>query len=143
MWTTDKDGIIAALLAAEMTAKTGDDPGMLYGRLTDRLGRPTAGRIEAPADREQMRRLSSLSAAQVDVALLAGAPVERVDTVAPGNGEPIGGIKVSAAAGWFAARPSGTEPLYKIYAESFEGPDHLQRLFSEAQAIVDEALVSR
>lgn len=143
VWTTDKDGLVAALLAAEITAKTGDDPGVLYGKLTDRHGRPTAGRIEAPADREQMRRLGSLTAAQVDVALLAGAPVDRVDTVAPGNGEPIGGIKVSAPAGWFAARPSGTEPLYKIYAESFEGPDHLQLLFSEAQAIVDEALVRR
>ena len=143
MWTTDKDGIVAALLAAEITATTGHDPGVLYAKLADRFGRPVADRVEAPADREQMRRLGSLTAAQLDVALLAGENIDRVDSVAPGNGEPIGGIKVSSAHGWFAARPSGTEPLYKIYAESFDGPDHLQRILDEAQVIVDAAIAPR
>ncbi|MEO8938398.1 MAG: phosphoglucomutase (alpha-D-glucose-1,6-bisphosphate-dependent) [Burkholderiaceae bacterium] len=140
VWTTDKDGIVAALLAAEITAATGHDPGALYAALANAIGAPVADRIEAPADSAQMRRLARLSPADVTAKTLAGERIERVADTAPGNGEAIGGIKVTTRNGWFAARPSGTEPLYKIYAESFKGPEHLQRIVGEAQRIVDDAI---
>jgi phosphoglucomutase len=140
VWTTDKDGIIAALLAAEITACAGQDPGERYAALTRDLGAPFFERVEAPANAAQKKRLAQLSPEQMRRTQLAGEPVERVLTRAPGNDAPIGGVKVVAAGGWFAARPSGTEDLYKIYAESFRGPDHLRLILDEAQAIVDEAL---
>jgi phosphoglucomutase len=139
-WTTDKDGITAALLSAEITARTGRDPGVLYADLAKELGDPVAGRVQAAASARQKEKLAALSAKQVLSTELAGEPIERVLTRAPGNDAPIGGIKVIAASGWFAARPSGTEDIYKIYAESFAGPKHLQRLLQEAQAIVDTAI---
>jgi len=140
VWTTDKDGIIAALLAAEITACAGQDPGQRYAALTRDLGAPLSERVEAAANVAQKKRLAQLSPEQMRCSQLAGEPVERILTRAPGNDAPIGGVKVVAAGGWFAARPSGTEDLYKIYAESFRGPDHLRRIVDEAQAIVDEAL---
>jgi phosphoglucomutase len=140
VWTTDKDGIIAALLAAEITACAGQDPGERYAALTRDLGAPFSERVEAPANAAQKKRLAQLSPEQMRRTQLAGEPVERVLTRAPGNDAPIGGVKVVAAGGWFAARPSGTEDLYKIYAESFRGADHLRLILDEAQAIVDEAL---
>ncbi len=140
VWTTDKDGIVAALLAAEVTVRAGRDPGELYGELTRELGEPVADRVEAPATPEQKRRLAALSAHEVRCAQLAGDQVESIITEAPGNRAPIGGVKVTTANGWFAARPSGTESIYKIYAESFQGRDHLVRIVAEAQAIVDAAL---
>jgi phosphoglucomutase len=139
-WTTDKDGIIAALLSAEITARTGRDPGELYRELTRALGEPAADRVDAPATPAQKQRLARLSAEQVNIAELGGERVERVLDRAPANGMPIGGIKVIAANGWFAARPSGTEEIYKIYAESFRGDAHLREILREAQAIVDAAL---
>ncbi len=139
-WTTDKDGIVPALLAAEITVRTGRDPGELYRTLTADLGEPVSRRVDAPATPEQKRRLSRLTPAQVRQASLAGEPVESVLDRAPGNGAPIGGLKVTTKNGWFAARPSGTESIYKIYAESFLGEAHLDRLIAEAQAMVDEAL---
>jgi phosphoglucomutase len=143
VWTTDKDGIAAALLAAEITARTGHDPGELYSRLTRDLGEPVYARIEVPASAEEKRALAGLSAADVIGSELAGEPVQHVLTVAPGNQQPIGGIKVVTANGWFAARPSGTEYLYKIYAESFLGQPHLQRIDAEARAIVARAIARR
>jgi phosphoglucomutase len=140
VWTTDKDGIVAALLAAEITAHGGRDPGEIYRELTRDLGEPFTDRIEAPATPAQKQRLSTLSAQQVRCTHLAGDPVQRVLSRAPGNDAPIGGVKVIADGGWFAARPSGTEDIYKIYAESFRGEDHLRRIVEEAQAIVDDAL---
>ncbi len=140
VWTTDKDGIIAALLAAEMTARTGKDPGVLYAALAAELGHPVADRVEAAASPEQKRRLSRLSPGQVSSTTLAGEPIIDVSSNAPGNGAAIGGIKVSGRSGWFAARPSGTENIYKIYAESFSGPEQLRRLLAEAQAMVDAAI---
>jgi len=140
VWTTDKDGIVAALLAAEITARAGRDPGEIYGELTRELGEPLSDRIEAPATPEQKQRLSALSPQQVRCTQLAGEPVQRILSRAPGNDAPIGGVKVIAEGGWFAARPSGTEDIYKIYAESFRGEDHLRRIVAEAQAIVDGAL---
>ncbi|MDQ3187916.1 MAG: phosphoglucomutase (alpha-D-glucose-1,6-bisphosphate-dependent) [Pseudomonadota bacterium] len=140
VWTTDKDGIAPALLAAEITARTGRDPGELYRNLTRELGEPAADRIEAKATPEQKRRLAKLSPQQLRMTELAGEPIDRVLDRAPGNDAPIGGIKVTAASGWFAARPSGTEDIYKIYAESFRGEEHLRVLIAEAQCIVDRAL---
>ena len=140
VWTTDKDGIVPALLSAEMTARTGRDPGVLYRGLTRDFGEIAADRIEAPATAEQKQTLASLSPQQVRIAEMAGEPIKSVLTKAPGNDAPIGGIKVVADSGWFAARPSGTEDIYKIYAESFRGEDHLRALLREAQTIVDAAL---
>ena len=140
VWTTDKDGIVAALLAAEITARAARDPGALYGALTREFGEPAYDRVEAPATAEQKRRLAGLVAADVRCDTLAGERVLGIISEAPGNGAPIGGIKVSSATGWFAARPSGTEEIYKIYAESFRGRAELDRILVEAQAIVDAAL---
>src|SRR5512142_446132 len=140
VWTTDKDGIILALLAAEITARMGRDPGEIYADLTREFGDPVYERIEAPATLEQKAALAKLSPQQVKTKDLAGEKIEAILTTAPGNGALIGGLKVSAKNGWFAARPSGTEEIYKIYAESFLGADHLKRIQEEAQAIVSEAL---
>ncbi len=140
VWTTDKDGIVMALLSAEITARTGRDPGDGYRKLTRDLGESVADRIEAPATPTQKQILAQLSPRQVRIMRVGGDKVERVLDRAPGNDAPIGGLKVVTAHGWFAARPSGTEDIYKIYAESFRGEDHLRRLLSEAQAIVDRAL---
>ncbi|CAL9323678.1 phosphoglucomutase (alpha-D-glucose-1,6-bisphosphate-dependent) [Streptomyces sp. SudanB182_2057] len=140
VWTTDKDGIILALLAAEITAVTGKTPSEHYAGLTDRFGTPAYARIDAPATREQKALLGKLSPAQVTADTLAGEPVTAVLTEAPGNGAAIGGIKVTTENAWFAARPSGTEDVYKVYAESFLGPDHLARVQEEAQAVVGGAL---
>jgi phosphoglucomutase len=142
VWSTDKDGIAAALLSAEMTARSGHDPGELYEQLAGELGRSYAERVDAPATREQKKKLAQLSPAQVKSDRLAGEKIDAVLDRAPGNGAPIGGIKVVAASGWFAARPSGTEDIYKIYAESFRSEEHLTDLLREAQAIVDAALAA-
>jgi phosphoglucomutase len=139
-WTTDKDGIIMGLLAAEMLARTGRDPSELYAELTRELGAPVYERIDAPATAEEKAVLLDLSPGDVNVSELAGDPIEGVLTRAPGNGAPIGGLKVATAQGWFAVRPSGTEDVYKLYAESFRGNDHLQRIQEEAQAIISTAL---
>ena len=139
VWTTDKDGIAAALLAAEMTARTGRDPGEIYAGLTKTCGDPAYARIDAPATREQKAALGRLSPDGIS-GDLAGEPIRRVLARAPGNDQPIGGVKVASDHGWFAARPSGTEDIYKIYAESFMGPDALKRVQHDAQAIVAEAL---
>jgi len=141
-WTTDKDGITAALLAAEITAKTGSDPGAAYEQMTKDLGRPVSDRVEAPADAQQKKRLSALSPEAITTREIAGEPITEVTAKAPGNGAAIGGIRVSSKSGWFAARPSGTEEIYKIYAESFDGEAHLKRLLDEAQALVDKAIAS-
>jgi phosphoglucomutase len=140
VWTTDKDGMVPALLSAEITACHGRDPGELYRELVEQLGEPFADRVEAPATAEQKRRLAGLSAAEVSSRELAGEAIEQVLVRAPGNDQPIGGIKVVSASGWFAARPSGTEAIYKIYAESFRDPAHLRLLLAQAQEIVDRAL---
>jgi phosphoglucomutase len=140
VWTTDKDGIVPALLAAEITARTGQDPGERYRGLTQQLGTSFADRIDAPATPAQKARLGKLDRQQVRITELAGEPIEQVLTEAPGNGAAIGGVKVVSRGGWFAARPSGTENIYKIYAESFHDEKHLQRLIGEAQTIVDAAL---
>ncbi len=139
-WTTDKDGMIAALLSAEMTARTGIDPGERYRQIAHELGEPTDSRYEAPATPAQKKRLAALSARDIDVAELAGEKVEAVLTRAPGNDAPIGGVKVVTKNGWFAARPSGTEDIYKIYAESFRGKGHVDLLVDQARALVDKAL---
>jgi phosphoglucomutase len=143
VWTTDKDGIVSALLSAEMTARSGRDPTQLYRDLTRDLGAPVADRVEAPATPEQKQKLAKLSPQQIQLTELAGEPIDKVLDRAPGNDAPIGGIKVIAASGWFAARPSGTEDIYKIYAESFRGVEHLRILLREAQDIVDRALQER
>ena len=140
VWTTDKDGITAALLSAEMTARTGSDPGALYQKLAQELGSPFADRVEAPASAAQKKRLAALSPDQISANGLAGEKISAVLSTAPGNGAAIGGIKVCAPSGWFAARPSGTEDIYKIYGESFESAAHLQQILREAQATVDAAL---
>ncbi|HEX9556518.1 MAG TPA: phosphoglucomutase (alpha-D-glucose-1,6-bisphosphate-dependent) [Reyranella sp.] len=142
VWTTDKDGITAALLSAEITARVGRNPGLLYRDITRDLGEATAARIDAPASPAQKRKLAALSPQQVRIKEMAGEPVKSVLTRAPGNDAAIGGIKVVAENGWFAARPSGTEDVYKIYAESFRGEEHLRALLHEAQVIVDAALAT-
>ena len=142
VWTTDKDGIVPALLAAEIFARTGRDPGEIYQQLTGDFGEPAYDRVEAPATPEQKTMLERLSPQQVRVKELAGETIRTILTRAPGNGAPIGGLKVVADTGWFAARPSGTEDIYKIYGESFRGPDHLRRVLEEAQTIVDDALAA-
>jgi phosphoglucomutase len=140
VWTTDKDGIVPALLAAEVTATSQRDPGELYRELTRELGDPVYERIEAPATMEEKAVLEKLSPEHLQTTELAGERIEKILTAAPGNNAPIGGIKVVAQSGWFAARPSGTENIYKIYAESFQGRDHLQRIQEEAQEIVRSAI---
>jgi phosphoglucomutase len=140
VWTTDKDGIVLCLLAAEITATGGRDPGVLYEDLADRFGRPVYRRIDAPASAEQKDALKRLSPERVEVGELAGERITDVLTSAPGNGAPIGGLKVITEHGWFAARPSGTEDVYKLYAESFLGDDHLERIIDEAQRIIARAM---
>jgi phosphoglucomutase len=140
VWTTDKDGIIPCLLSAEITARAGKDPGEIYRELARNLGDPAYERIDAPATADQKAALGRLSAADIHATKLAGEQIEQILTTAPGDGNSIGGIKVIAENGWFAARPSGTEEIYKIYAESFLGRDHLQHIEEEAQAIVSESL---
>jgi phosphoglucomutase len=142
VWTTDKDGIVPALLAAEITARMDRDPGEIYGELTREFGEPVYDRVEAPATPEQKEILGRLSPEQVRSTDLAGEKVQAILTRAPGNGASIGGLKVAAESGWFAARPSGTENIYKIYAESFRGADHLRRILEEAQTIVSDALLA-
>ncbi len=142
VWTTDKDGLVAALLAAEITARGGRDPAQLYAELVQALGEPVADRVEAPATAAQRAKLAALASADISARELAGEAITAVLDHAPGNGAAIGGIKVITGSGWFAARPSGTEEIYKIYAESFSGDEHLQRILKEAQAIVDGAIAS-
>jgi len=139
-WTTDKDGLLLALLAAEILAVTGRSPSQLYADLTGRFGDPAYARVDAPATREQKRRLASLSAADVTATTLAGDPIVQVLTEAPGNGAAIGGVKVVTAHAWFAARPSGTEDVYKVYAESLRGSEHLGEVQAAARQVVDAAL---
>ena len=139
-WTTDKDGIAPALLSAEITARTGRDPGEAYRALGDALGMPVTNRRDGRATREQKKKLSKLTPSELKITELAGDPIVAVLDRAPGNNAPIGGIKVVTANGWFAARPSGTEDVYKVYAESFRGEDHLQRILAEAQKVVDAAI---
>jgi phosphoglucomutase len=140
VWTTDKDGLILALLAAEITAVTGRSPSQIYAGLTERFGAPAYARIDTAASREQKAALSRLSPEQVTARELGGEPITAKLTTAPGNGAPIGGLKVVTASGWFAARPSGTEDVYKLYAESFQGPGHLALIQDEARAIITTAL---
>ncbi len=142
VWTTDKDGLIPGLLAAEITARTGRDPGEHWQALTREFGEPAYERVDAPATPEQKEALARLAPEQVRAKELAGEPVQRVLAAAPGNGAPIGGVKVVAEHGWFAARPSGTEDVYKVYAESFRGPDHLRRIQEEASAVLREAFAA-
>ena len=141
VWTTDKDGILLCLLAAEIQARTGQSASQLYAGLTDQYGAPAYARVDAPANRTEKARLAALSPSDVTATTLAGQPITDILTKAPGNGEAIGGLKVVTADAWFAARPSGTEDVYKIYAESFLGPDHLATVQAEARAVVATALV--
>jgi phosphoglucomutase len=140
VWTTDKDGIVPALLSAEIMAETGRDPGELYRGLVGEFGESAYDRLDRPATPEQKKVLANLSPAQVRRTELAGEKILHMQVAAAGNGAPIGGLKVTTRHAWFAARPSGTENLYKIYAESFKGDDHLRRVVEEAQVIVNEAL---
>jgi phosphoglucomutase len=140
VWTTDKDGLILGLLSAEMTAVTGKDPGQLYAELTGKYGAPVYQRVDAAATKEQKAKLAKLSPSQVTVTSLAGDKITAILTEAPGNHAPIGGLKVTTDEGWFAARPSGTEDVYKIYAESFKGEDHLKQIQAEAQKLVNAAI---
>jgi len=140
VWTTDKDGIVPALLAAEITARMGRDPGQIYQDLTSELGESVYTRTEAPATVQEKEVLKKLSPQQVRLKELAGEQIQTILTHAPSNGAPLGGLKVVAESGWFAARPSGTEDIYKIYVESFRGSDHLRRILDEAQTIVSEAV---
>jgi phosphoglucomutase len=142
VWTTDKDGIAPALLSAEITARMSRDPGEIYGELTRELGACLSERVDASATPEQKRMLAQLSPGQIRSTELAGETIQGILTRAPGNGAAIGGLKVTARSGWFAARPSGTEDIYKIYAESFLGAEHLRRILAEAQAIVGDALAA-
>jgi len=139
VWTTDKDGIIMGLLAAEMLAVTGKDPWVRFNELVEQYGAPFYARRDAAASRAQKSVLSSLSPESVEAKMLAGEPILHKITAAPGNGAPLGGLKVTTENGWFAARPSGTEDIYKIYAESFVSEDHLADIQREAEAIVSEA----
>jgi phosphoglucomutase len=143
VWTTDKDGIAAALLAAEITARTNRDPGEVYAELTRELGDPVYERIDAPANSQQKAILGNLTEKDISVSELAGEKIQQVWTRAPGDGNRIGGVKVGAESGWFAARPSGTEEIYKIYAESYRGLDHLRQIQADAQTIVGQALATR
>jgi phosphoglucomutase len=136
VWTTDKDGMVMGLLAAEMIARTGRDPSQLFAELTAELGVPYYERIDVAATPQQKNALKALGPEQLDMKELAGEPVRAVRTKAPGNNQSFGGIKVETDSGWFAARPSGTEDVYKIYAESFRGQDHLKRIQSDAQAAI-------
>jgi phosphoglucomutase len=140
VWTTDKDGIVLALLSAEITTRMGRDPGEIYRALTQELGEPTERRVQAAASPKQKKLLARLSPRQFRHTSLAGEKIERVLDRAPGNDAPIGGLKVITKSGWFAARPSGTENIYKLYAESFRGENHLECIVEEAQAMVDGAL---
>jgi phosphoglucomutase len=140
VWSTDKDGMLLNLLASEITATTGRTPSEHYADLTAKFGEPAYARIDAPASREEKAILGKLSPQQVTATELDGEPISAVLTTAPGNGAAIGGLKVATETGWFAARPSGTEDVYKIYAESFRGPDHLARIQEEARAVVSAAL---
>lgn len=140
VWVTDKDGIIPCLLSAEITSRRGKDPGEIHRELTGEFGDPVYERIDAPATLEQKTVLERLSPSDIHVTQLAGEKIEQILTTAPGDGNPIGGIKVITKNGWFAARPSGTEEIYKIYAESFLGQEHLRRIEEEAQAVVSETL---
>jgi phosphoglucomutase len=140
VWTTDKDGFIPCLLAAEITSRMGRDPGEIYRDLTHELGDPAYDRVEAPASRAEKAMLAKLSPDQVKASELAGEKIEALQTRAPGNNAPIGGLKVITKNGWFAARPSGTEDIYKIYGESFLGRDHLERILDEAQSVVGVAI---
>ena len=142
VWTTDKDGIVPALLAAEITARCGKDPGALYRDLTGDLGQPFAERIEAPATSRQKEALARPTRDQLHMTQLAGEQITQVLDRAPANDASLGGIKVVSRHGWFAARPSGTEQLYKIYAESFRGRPMLDRIVAEAQSIIDAALTA-
>jgi phosphoglucomutase len=142
VWTTDKDGIIMDLLAVEMMARSGRDPAEYYGELTRELGAPVYARIDAPATSAQKAALSKLSPQDMDATELAGDPIVSMLTTAPGNGAAIGGLKVVTENGWFAARPSGTEEVYKLYAESFRGNEHLARIQQEAQAILTRAFAA-
>jgi len=142
VWTTDKDGFVPCLLAAESTARTDQDLGESYRQLTHEFGDPAYDRIQAPATPEEKQRLANLSPHQVTLTELAGEKIQTILTHAPGNGAPIGGLKVVTASGWFAARPSGTEPLYKIYAESFQGAEHLRQILEAAQTIVTATLAA-
>jgi phosphoglucomutase len=140
VWTTDKDGIVPNLLAAEITACTGRDPSQVYEELTRELGAPTFERIDTPATKREKAALLKLSSADIGTSQLAGDPIQEMLVKAPGNGAAIGGLKVITANGWFAARPSGTEDIYKLYAESFRGAEHLQRIQAEARALISDAL---
>ena len=140
VWTTDKDGILLCLLAAEIQARTGRSASQLYAGLTDQYGAPAYARVDAPASRTEKARMAALSPSDVTATTLAGQTITDILTKAPGNGEAIGGLKVVTADAWFAARPSGTEDVYKIYAESFLGPDHLAQVQDEARAVVATAL---
>ena len=142
VWTTDKDGLIACLLAAELTARNGHNPAVAYDRLTARYGTPAYRRIDAPATPEQQAILARLSPEHITARELAGEPIVAVLTRAPGNDAPIGGVKVTTEHGWFAARPSGTEAVYKVYAESFLGEDHLALIIGEAQLVVADAFAA-
>jgi phosphoglucomutase len=140
VWTTDKDGILLSLLAAEIQAVTGKSASQLYGDLAGRYGAPAYARIDAPADRREKARLAALSPTDVSAQVLAGEAITSILTAAPGNGEAIGGLKVTTENAWFAARPSGTEDVYKIYAESFLGPEHLKAVQTEARDLVGKVL---
>ena len=142
VWTTDKDGLVPNLLAADITARTGREPGEHYRELTRQFGEPRYERLDAPVTPEQKQVLERLSPQQIQATTLAGEKIQTIITTAPGNGAPIGGIKVIAEHGWFAARPSGTEEVYKIYAESFQGEDHLRRLLEDAQVLIGKAFAA-